>query len=292
MSNNVTVEVDQDAVTNIIWLMLHQDTGEAGVYEFGEVEGADLPVRMNERTAVVPVWTAPHMEIAHQLLIFGDSMEMTTESPVLVANTVLSDGPGWLVVHAAGESGPGDVIGFAPVNDGLNRGVEVPVDAERLTTTVFPMLHTDTGEVGTFEFGEVEGADSPVVVNEVVVTFPVDVAPSISYNDVQFVDGQGTLVVGRTLIDADGWLVIHEDADGSPGAVLGFAPISSGLNNNVEVEVELDEAPPSVFPMLHYDTDAIGEFEFGTVEGADLPVRVNDSPVTGPATVEVVFPDD
>jgi len=129
-------------------------------------------------------------------------------------------------------------------------------------------------------------------VNEVVVTFPVDVAPSISYNDVSFVDGQSTLVVGRALIDADGWLVIHEDADGSPGAVLGFAPVISGLNNIVEIEVELDEAPPSVFPMLHYDTDAIGEYEFGIVEGADLPVRVNDSPVTGLATVEVVFPDN
>ena len=291
VNNNVMVELDQDGVTNVVWLMLHSDTGEAGVYEFGTVEGADSPISLNGRVAMIPVWTVPYMDVDHQLLIFGDSMEMMDESPVLMANAVLSDGPGWLVVHAAGEGGPGPVIGFAPVTDGLNRGVEVELDPEGLTTTVFPMLHVDTGEVGTYEFGTVEGADGPVVVDEVVVTYPVDVAPSISYNDVTFVDGEGMLVVGRALIDADGWLVIHEDNNGSPGAVLGFAPISSGMNTNIEIDLGLDEAPPSVFPMLHYDTDGIGEYEFGSVDGADLPVVVREGVVTGPATVEVVFPE-
>ena len=39
-----------------------------------------------------------------------------------------------------------------------------------------------------------------------------------------------------------------------------------------------------LFPMLHYDTDTIGEYEFGTIEGADGPVVVNEQVVTAPLT--------
>jgi putative cofactor-binding repeat protein len=40
----------------------------------------------------------------------------------------------------------------------------------------------------------------------------------------------------------------------------------------------------TVFPMLHYDTDSVGEYEFGEVEGADGPVVVQGNVVTGPLT--------
>jgi plastocyanin len=36
------------------------------------------------------------------------------------------------------------------------------------------MLHVDTGEVGTYEFGTVEGADTPVTVDGEVLVFPID----------------------------------------------------------------------------------------------------------------------
>ena len=103
-----------------------------------------------------------------------------TAQPVSEANsiniaTVLSDGPGWMVIHADnGDGAPGPVIGFSPVLDGLNENVGVLL-VEDATATVFPMLHVDTGELGTYEFGEVEGADLPVTVNDEVVVGPLEI---------------------------------------------------------------------------------------------------------------------
>jgi hypothetical protein len=141
------------------------------------------------------------------------------------------------------------------------------------------MLHVDTGAVGTYEFGTVEGADGPVRVNDAVLTYAINIAPFITYEGT--LTGT-TLTVAGAGIDAQGWLVIHSDNAGSPGPVLGYAPLVHGVNSNIVVE--LDSAPESdtVFPMLHYDTNGIGAYEFGSIEGADSPVRVSESVVVGP----------
>jgi hypothetical protein len=48
LNTNIMVEIDLDSVegaaTDQVFPMLHYDTGEAGIYEFGTVEGADDPV--------------------------------------------------------------------------------------------------------------------------------------------------------------------------------------------------------------------------------------------------------
>ena len=142
------------------------------------------------------------------------------------------------------------------------------------------MLHVDTGEMGTYEFGTVEGADGPVFVNDAVLTFPINAAPSISYEGT--LDGN-TLTVDSALIDTQGWLVIHADNEGAPGAVLGQTPLVSDLNEHVAVTLDGD-ITETVFPMLHVDTGEMGVYEFGMVEGADGPVTVNDAVVTGPLT--------
>jgi hypothetical protein len=65
------------------------------------------------------------------------------------------------------------VIGTHPLLAGLNTDVEVEIDAAQAGEQVFPMLHYDTGEMGVYEFGEVEGADGPVRVGENVVVAPL-----------------------------------------------------------------------------------------------------------------------
>ncbi|MFC1961370.1 hypothetical protein ACFLYO_11760 [Chloroflexota bacterium] len=82
----------------------------------------------------------------------------------------------------------------------------------------------------------------------------------------------GTLTFAQVIIDAPGWLVIHSNVDGSPGPVIGQAPLHMGVNLNVLVEVDPQAAGDTVFPMLHYDTGEAGVYEFGEVEEADLPV--------------------
>jgi len=174
----IRCRADGDA-TAVLWPMLHVDTGVEGTYEFGAVEGADVPVRVNDRVAVTPLWTVPHMRVDDQIVLGGDGMEAMAE-PSLVARSVLSEGPGWLVVHADGGGSPGPVLGQAALASGLNTDVAVTLDPAGITPVLWPMLHVDTGVEGTYEFGAVEGADVPVRVNDDVVTFPIHAAPSLT----------------------------------------------------------------------------------------------------------------
>jgi hypothetical protein len=277
-STDVVVEVTDP--TAVLWPMLHVDTGEAGVYEFGTVEGADGPVVVDEDVATLPIWTVPAMRVADQIVVHGDNYPgemMEGVVPTVHAQSVLSAGPGFLVIHADNAGSPGPVLGFAPVSDGINLGVSVEVTTEGLTPVVWPMLHVDTGTVGEYEFGTVEGADGPVRVDDQVLTYAISVAPS--YGNLACVY-DGASVLCDALIDAPGWLVIHSDADGAPGPVLAQTPLLPGLNY-ASLEVDSGGAD-QVWPMLHYDTGVAGEYEFGAVEGADGPVRVGDAVVTGP----------
>jgi len=290
-TTDLMVEIDGDA-SDVIWPMLHVDTGEAGEYEFGTVEGADGPVAIDGAVATMPIWTVAHMRISDQIVLHGDSMEMMDDMATTVTfDSILSDGPGFAVVHVAtnaddGSLTFGEVIGVAAVEDGLNENVEVELDGIA-TPILFPMLHVDTGEAGVYEFGTVEGADSPVVVNGAVEVAAINAAPSITYNAT--IDGT-TVTIDGAVIDAPGWLVIHADnGEGSFGAVLGQTQIGTGVNTNIVVEVAEEGMTSTLYPMLHYDTGEAGEYEFGTVEGADSPVIVNGNVVFAPvvpATME------
>lgn len=279
---DVAVTLDTAGLTPTLWPMLHVDTGAAGTYEFGTVEGADGPVRLSNGVATTRIWTVPHMRVWPQIVTYGDGMEMMDTSTV-TAQSVLSEGAGFLVIHSEADGGPGPVAGFAPVVAGLNENVVVELDPAVITPNLWPMLHVDTGEAGVYEFGEVEGADGPVRVDDQVVTFQIAAAPSIVYQVTNM--GDGTVVVPQALIDAPGWLVIHAEADGGPGPVLGYAPVVRGLNTNISITVDVAAMGANVFPMLHYDTGAAGVYEFGEVEGADRPVFVAENVVTGPAEV-------
>jgi hypothetical protein len=258
--------------------MLHVDTGEVGVYEFGTVEGADGPVRVNDRTAVTTIWSLPHLRVADQVLISGDG-RLQNSQPVLVADSVLADENGFLVVHADGGGAPGPVIGFTPVRRGSNLNVAVDLDIKGITSVVWPMLHVDTGEAGVYEFGTVEDADGPVrdAFGNVIV-IPVDIAPSIVYEGEL---GETSLVVSGAMIDEPGWLAIHANDGGAPGPVIGNAPLRPGVNSNIVVVLDPAAAGELVFPMLHYDTNDNGIYEFGAVEGADGPVAVDGNVVVG-----------
>jgi heme/copper-type cytochrome/quinol oxidase subunit 2 len=93
----------------------------------------------------------------------------------VVIETVVSDGNGWLVVHAQADGKPGPVIGYAPVKDGRNANVFVSVDSSRATGSLFAMLHTDAGSTGVYEF---PGPDAPVKVDGNIVMSSFQVGES------------------------------------------------------------------------------------------------------------------
>jgi len=109
-------------------------------------------------TPVAETMITPSVTVADQEIV---------EDSVMIAE-VVSDGPGWLVVHAQADGKPGPILGYSAVGSGTNAGVMVSIDTSSATETLYAMLHTDAGEIGTWEFPN--GPDAPVMVGEQVIT--------------------------------------------------------------------------------------------------------------------------
>jgi predicted lipoprotein with Yx(FWY)xxD motif len=93
--------------------------------------------------------------------------------------------------------------------------------------------------------------------------------------------GQGnTITVASVTADVDSWLVVHAQADGGPGPVLGYSPVSAGENQDVVVEIDEAGATDTLYAMLHVDAGTAGEYEF---PGEDVPaVDAEGNVVTPP----------
>lgn len=94
----------------------------------------------------------PEVEVSDQAI----------ENGTVTVDSVVSDGPGWIVIHADNNGAPGEDVGWAAVEDGENTDVMVEIDMDLATETMYAMLHSDLGAVGTYEF---PGADVPVLVD-------------------------------------------------------------------------------------------------------------------------------
>ena len=108
------------------------------------------------------------MEISASVMVRD---QQVIDGTVIVPEAEIST-PGWLVIHAEQDGAPGPVLGYAPLEEGSNQEVLVEIEADRVTSTVYAMLHEDTGEEGVYEFPD---ADPPVQVDGSVVVKPFQV---------------------------------------------------------------------------------------------------------------------
>ena len=85
--------------------------------------------------------------------------------------------------------------------------------------------------------------------------------------------GNGTSVtIASFTLPEDGYVVVHADANGRPGPVIGQTElIEAGTYTNVPVRIDASRAGERVHPMLHVD-DGDGVYEF---PGADGPATSN-----------------
>ncbi|MFP3853275.1 MAG: hypothetical protein ACLFWD_03155 [Anaerolineales bacterium] len=109
-----------------------------------------------------------------------------------------------------------------------------------------------------------------------------ELSPSVSVSDQEM--AEGTVTVDSVTAAQAGWMVIHADADGAPGPVIGHAAVDAGTTENVTVEVDSDAATSTLYAMLHVDTGTEGEYEF---PDADPPARVDDQIVVQPFEVSM-----
>ncbi|MBL8145845.1 MAG: hypothetical protein JNL34_05615 [Anaerolineae bacterium] len=279
-SADIRVPLPADANLAVLWPTLQTDDSNAGSYEYDGQSGRDRIIVIGGQPAMAPIFTVPQVRVADQIVIRGDGQPATANTPSVIMTSVLSRGPGWMVIHNDNNGSPGPVAGIAPVSDGFNANVEVILDRNSPTPVLYAMLHTDDGTVGTYEFDGQSGLDGPVMFNDDEMLMPAfRAAPSMVMSEQS---EPGVIVIPSALIDAAGWVVIHSDNNGSPGPVIGFAPLRAGQNVDIRIEVDLAEAGAQVFPMLHYDTGEPGVYEYGRVDGADLPVAVNGEIIMAP----------
>jgi plastocyanin len=104
---------------------------------------------------------------------------------------------------------------------------------------------------------------------------PVAIIPSVTVADQTIVEDSVT--IAQVVSAGPGWLVVHADADGKPGPVLGYSPVSDGENTGVVVLIDSSSATQTLYAMLHSDAGTVGAYEF---PGSDGPVLVDGQMVT------------
>lgn len=100
-------------------------------------------------------------------------------STISIDSVTIPDG-GFVVIHASDEDGKPiapESIGHAAVDPGTHEDVSVDLDEEVASgDKVFVMLHDDTGEEGTYEFGpDSTDVDTPTMNDGQPVVVPMEI---------------------------------------------------------------------------------------------------------------------
>ena len=268
---------------NRVWPMLHLDTGEAGVYEFGSVEGADPPVMVNGRVATYAVNTAPSIVANPQIIIHGDNVP---ESAMMMGMGDMDD-----------MSDDMDDMSDDDMDDMSDDMDDMSDDMDDMSDDDMDDMSDDMDDMSDDNMDDMSddmddmSDDNMDDMSDDMDDMSDDDMDDMS-DDMDDMDGMGSdmmmgdyTFVADVLSDGQGWLVVHADNEGRPGAVLGYSLVDDGFTHGVVVELDGMAITPVVFPMLHTDTGEAGVYEFGSVDGADGPVSVNGNVVTFPVPI-------
>jgi hypothetical protein len=113
---------------------------------------------------------------------------------------------------------------------------------------------------------------------QTLVDTPAAMMNAVQVNDQALVND--TVTVALVTSTGPGWLVIHADNGGKPGAVIGHSQVRAGDNQDVLVQIDLSQATPMLFAMLHTDAGVLGTYEF---PGTDVPAMDSNSQMVTPA---------
>jgi glucose/arabinose dehydrogenase/plastocyanin len=174
--------------------------------------------------------------------------------------------------------------------------IEVSPGATVVWTNLGEVAHTVTSDDQLFDSGTLDPNETfeftftdpgtygyfctihPQMTAEVVVTADnVTDGPGVVVED-QEIAGE-SIVVAEVVSDGPGWIVIHAEENGTFGPIIGYSPVTDGMNTDVPVGLEMANVTDTLYAMLHIDAGTVGVFEF---PGPDEPVTV-DGEVLAPA---------
>jgi hypothetical protein len=197
---NVKVSINTARVGDspMLWARLHADNGVPGLFEWG-LKGLpynDTPIMQNGQyiltgfgtaadegraastVPATPAAPAPSAAVAPKVPV--SAKPVASANPIVVKNQDLSTGvivvdsvtapvDGWIVVYKSPNFTPGQIVGYAPVYQGVNTGVKVTIDTAKVgqLPTLWAILHSDGGVPGVFEWGfrNQPYDDAPIIAN-------------------------------------------------------------------------------------------------------------------------------
>ncbi len=224
----------------------------------------------------------------------GDQ-SLSTNNTLMVETATFPEN-GWIVIHRDNGNGGPTVPAIISVPKLVTAGTATDIELELETNesvadgeTLWVMLHTDDGILGTYEFNGTNGLDAPlknregdVITAPIIVTVTASGSFTASDQDVE----NNTVIVSSVTLNSAGWVVIHAD-NGSGGPVVPAiisVPkfLEAGTSTDVAVEL-LNEAGvndgDTLWIMLHTDTGVAQEYEFDGQNGLDVPIKDADGNV-------------
>lgn len=258
---SLTVTIDPFQATPTLHILLHDDGGQIGEFEF---PGPDSPLTFSSQTVAATIT----IELAIVLPTLAVSDQAINRTGQITVDSAVSPSTGWLVLQADdGTGNPGRVIGQSPLKAGLNENTPITFDWRNATPQLFVTLHTDSGQVGLFEPDSTDTlvtlADTPIQ-----ATFTATLPPDVFVIQQPVVNGE--IIVERVVTNEPGWLVIYTDDEDTLGLVIGFVPLQPGITHNLTVPIVEGAATDVLYIIIHEDTNNLDEFDF---PDGDQPLR-------------------
>jgi hypothetical protein len=255
-----------------LWLVLHGDTGQVGVWEFvdGSTTSPDQPLLDPQDNPIVG-----RIEVTH--FIWVGNQDRSAQPNTVLVPRVISPASGFLVARTDNNGQPGTQLGFVALPAGQSSDVVITLSRNLMDDEyVWLVLHRDAGVMGTFEYdGTAMAPDQPVLDgNEYPVDGRIQVTQRVRAQNQSLSTTRGPVVVQRVISPGPGWITIRQNNAGSPGTVLGFAHVNQGTNNNVSVNLNRNVVlAETVFAVLHVDDGTIDTYEYnGTATSRDAPL--------------------
>jgi len=158
----VAIELVETAVTSRLLLVLHEDTGNLGEFDF---PAADLPV-VNEGQPFPPFFI--HTSPGNYLITKDQQLGGENNITIPLVNTDLDT---WLVIYNINETDEAnEIIGQTWLSAGINRDVLVEIDPDRASENLLAMLHQDNVPLKQFDFPG--GVDIPLLRNLLPIQSP------------------------------------------------------------------------------------------------------------------------
>lgn len=261
-NEEVTIQIEALSATETLHVLLHTDAGDSGVFDF---PGPDDP--LSDESG--PVEAMFVVDIRTTLPTISVENQEITEDGLVVIASVVSKGPGWIVLYDDEAGEPGQMMGYLPVEPGTSENLSIAINWREATPTLYAALYEDAGQEAVFEVPE---TDELVMLSSapLLVAFDVGLPPDVFVLNQPVVND--TIVVERAISRGPGWLVVYGDDEGQTGNIIGFALLEDGINEQIEVEILTSEVSAVLHIVIHEDDGTLGEFDFPVGDG---PMRFN-----------------